>query len=88
MTCSPVCWILWIASRPCSLVKQQLNDVGSDIQGRGAAVSTAEIGLYEDVAGTGALVQPQCQAGQDVDKPVSLFDNTGRISATVIMEAW
>lgn len=30
--------------------------------------------------------QPQCQAAQDVEKAVSLFESTGRISATV-MEA-
>lgn len=31
-------------------------------------------------------LQPQCQAVQDVEKAVSLFESTGRISATV-MEA-
>lgn len=31
-------------------------------------------------------VQPQCQAAQDVEKALSLFENTGRIPATV-MEA-
>lgn len=31
-------------------------------------------------------LQPQCQAVQDVEKAVSLFESTGKISATV-MEA-
>ncbi|KAL7401651.1 hypothetical protein ABVT39_002672 [Epinephelus coioides] len=49
--------------------------------------SVEDMGLYEDVSGAGgASVQPQCQAVQDVEKAVSLFESTGRISATV-MEA-
>ncbi len=32
------------------------------------------------------MFPPQCQAVQDVEKAVSLFESTGRISATV-MEA-
>ncbi|XP_023253185.1 Fanconi anemia group A protein [Seriola lalandi dorsalis] len=49
--------------------------------------SVEDMGLYEDLsAAGGASAQPQCQAVQDVDKAVSLFESTGRISATV-MEA-
>ncbi|XP_056137246.1 Fanconi anemia group A protein [Lampris incognitus] len=61
-----------------SLAKTRLTDL---------KVSVEDMGIYEDVSGApGAPVQPQCQALQDVEKAVSLFENTGRISATV-MEA-
>ncbi|KAM4618892.1 Fanconi anemia group A protein [Polymixia lowei] len=50
-------------------------------------VSVEDMGLYEDVSGAaGAPVKPQSQALQDVERAVSLFESTGRISAT-IMEA-
>uniref|UniRef100_A0A671Y349 Uncharacterized protein n=1 Tax=Sparus aurata TaxID=8175 RepID=A0A671Y349_SPAAU len=45
--------------------------------------SVEDMGLYEHVSGAGI---PQCQAVQDVEKAVSLFASTGRISPTV-MEA-
>ncbi|XP_035983093.1 Fanconi anemia group A protein isoform X2 [Fundulus heteroclitus] len=48
--------------------------------------SVEDMGLYEDVSGSRASSQPQCPAAQDVEKAVSLFGSTGRISATV-MEA-
>ncbi|KAM7396333.1 hypothetical protein PAMP_019378 [Pampus punctatissimus] len=61
-----------------SLAKTRLADLKESVE---------DMGLYEDVSGAGgAVVQPQCQAGQDVEKAVSLFESTGRISATV-MEA-
>ncbi|XP_028971056.2 Fanconi anemia group A protein isoform X2 [Esox lucius] len=60
-----------------SLAKTRLADL---------KVSVEEMGLYEDVSGAGASVQPRSQALQDVERAVSLFDSTGRISATV-MEA-
>ncbi|XP_046889753.1 Fanconi anemia group A protein-like isoform X3 [Hypomesus transpacificus] len=60
-----------------SLAKTRLADL---------KVSLEDMGLYEDVSGAAAPVQPQCQAGQDVEKAVSLYESTGRISATV-MEA-
>ncbi|CAB1323429.1 unnamed protein product [Coregonus sp. 'balchen'] len=60
-----------------SLTKTRLADL---------KVSIEEMGLYEDISGAGASVQPQCQARQDVEKAISLFGSTGRISATV-MEA-
>ncbi|KAM7414081.1 hypothetical protein PAMA_019076 [Pampus argenteus] len=61
-----------------SLAKTRLADLKESVE---------DMGLYEDVSGAGgAVVQPQCQAVQDVEKAVSLFESTGRISATV-MEA-
>ncbi|XP_024138361.1 Fanconi anemia group A protein isoform X2 [Oryzias melastigma] len=58
-----------------SLAKTRLADLKESVE---------DMGLYEDVCG--AAVQPECQAEQDVEKAVSLFRTTGRISATV-MEA-
>uniref|UniRef100_A0A8C7ZJ22 Fanconi anemia group A protein n=1 Tax=Oryzias sinensis TaxID=183150 RepID=A0A8C7ZJ22_9TELE len=58
-----------------SLAKTRLADLKESVE---------DMGLYEDVSG--AAVQPECQAEQDVEKAVSLFRTTGRISATV-MEA-
>ncbi|KAF7659222.1 hypothetical protein LDENG_00001280 [Lucifuga dentata] len=61
-----------------SLAKTRLADLKEPIE---------DMGLYEDVSRAGgAPTQPQCQAVQDVDKAVSMFESTGRISATV-MEA-
>ncbi|XP_070763444.1 Fanconi anemia group A protein-like [Enoplosus armatus] len=61
-----------------SLAKTRLADLKESME---------DMGLYEDVSGAGgASVQPQCQAVQDVERAVSLFESTGRISATV-MEA-
>ncbi|KAK2841725.1 hypothetical protein Q5P01_011925 [Channa striata] len=61
-----------------SLAKTRLADLKESVE---------DMGLYEDVSGAdGAPAQPQCQAVQDVEKAVSLFESTGRIAATV-MEA-
>ncbi|XP_028287387.1 Fanconi anemia group A protein [Parambassis ranga] len=60
-----------------SLAKTRLTDLKESVE---------DMGLYEDVSSAGASLQPQCQAAQDVEKAVSLFETTGRISATV-MEA-
>uniref|UniRef100_A0A3Q3IM50 Fanconi anaemia group A protein N-terminal domain-containing protein n=1 Tax=Monopterus albus TaxID=43700 RepID=A0A3Q3IM50_MONAL len=61
-----------------SLAKTRLADLKESVE---------DMGLYEDVSGTdGTPVQPQCQAVQDVERAVNLFESTGRISATV-MEA-
>ncbi|XP_035497465.2 Fanconi anemia group A protein [Scophthalmus maximus] len=61
-----------------SLAKTRLTDLRESVE---------DMGLYEDVSGAGgAPTQPQCQAAQDVEKAESLFESTGRISATV-MEA-
>ncbi|XP_060933342.1 Fanconi anemia group A protein [Limanda limanda] len=63
-----------------SLAKTRLADLKESVE---------DMGLYEDVSGAGGAsgsTQPQGQAVQDVEKAVSLFENTGRISATV-MEA-
>ncbi|XP_051239093.1 Fanconi anemia group A protein isoform X2 [Dicentrarchus labrax] len=59
-----------------SLAKTRLADLKESVE---------DMGLYEDVSGTGGA-SAQCQASQDVEKAVSLFESTGRISATV-MEA-
>ncbi|XP_015256133.1 PREDICTED: Fanconi anemia group A protein-like [Cyprinodon variegatus] len=58
-----------------TLAKTRLADLKEPVE---------DMGLYEDVSSGGASVQ--CQAAQDVEKAVSLFESTGRISATV-MEA-
>ncbi|XP_050929308.1 LOW QUALITY PROTEIN: Fanconi anemia group A protein [Lates calcarifer] len=58
-----------------SLAKTRLADLKESVE---------DMGLYEDISG--AEAKPQCQAAQDVEKAVSLFESTGRISATV-MEA-
>uniref|UniRef100_A0A3P8X7F7 Fanconi anemia complementation group A n=2 Tax=Cynoglossus semilaevis TaxID=244447 RepID=A0A3P8X7F7_CYNSE len=61
-----------------SLAKTRLNDLKESLE---------DMGLYEDVSAAGrASAQPQCPAVQDVERAVSLFETTGRISATV-MEA-
>ncbi|KAL7885240.1 hypothetical protein AOLI_G00055350 [Acnodon oligacanthus] len=49
-------------------------------------VSVEEMGLYEVVSGAATEDQLQCPAQQDVEKAITLFQSTGRISATV-MEA-
>ncbi|XP_054589438.1 Fanconi anemia group A protein isoform X2 [Nothobranchius furzeri] len=63
-----------------SLAKTRLADLKESVE---------EMGLYEDVSGGSAELTttlPQSQSAQDVEKAVSLFESTGRISATV-MEA-
>ncbi|XP_026166974.1 Fanconi anemia group A protein isoform X2 [Mastacembelus armatus] len=61
-----------------SLAKTRLADLKESVE---------DMGLYENISGAdGPTVQPQCQAVQDVEKAVNLFESTGRISATV-MEA-
>ncbi|XP_061775922.1 Fanconi anemia group A protein-like isoform X2 [Nerophis ophidion] len=59
-----------------SLAKTRLADLKESVE---------EMGLYGDISGAEAA-PVQCQAVQDVDKAVSLFESTGRLSATV-MEA-
>nr|XP_033942702.1 Fanconi anemia group A protein-like isoform X2 [Pseudochaenichthys georgianus] len=61
-----------------SLAKTRLADLKECVE---------DMGLYEHGSGAGgASLQVTCQAVQDVEKALSLFDSTGRISATV-MEA-
>ncbi|XP_030223179.1 Fanconi anemia group A protein isoform X2 [Gadus morhua] len=61
-----------------SLAKTRLADL---------KVSVEDMSMYEDVSGaTGEPGKHQCQALQDVERALSLFTTTGRISATV-MEA-
>ncbi|KAF4085682.1 hypothetical protein AMELA_G00097800 [Ameiurus melas] len=60
-----------------SLARTRLSDL---------KVSVEQMGMYEVVSGAATEVQPECVAQQDVEKAVALFQNTGRISATV-MEA-
>ncbi|XP_072290883.1 Fanconi anemia group A protein-like [Eucyclogobius newberryi] len=59
-----------------SLAKTRLADLKESLE---------DMGLYEHVSAASAE-QTQCQEVQDVEKAVSLFESTGRISATV-MEA-
>ncbi|XP_062997482.1 Fanconi anemia group A protein [Elgaria multicarinata webbii] len=49
-------------------------------------VSIEEMGLYEDLSSAKEPVQPHCQALQDAEKAVQIFENTGKIPASV-MEA-
>ncbi|XP_053538290.1 Fanconi anemia group A protein isoform X2 [Ictalurus punctatus] len=60
-----------------SLARTRLSDL---------KVSVEQMGMYEVVSGAVTEVQPECVAQKDVEKAVALFQNTGRISATV-MEA-
>ncbi|XP_029377827.1 Fanconi anemia group A protein isoform X2 [Echeneis naucrates] len=57
-----------------SLAKTRLADLKESVE---------DMGLYEDIAAARG-VPVQCQAARDVDKAVSLFESTGRISTTVI----
>ncbi|XP_041795312.1 Fanconi anemia group A protein-like [Chelmon rostratus] len=59
-----------------SLAKTRLADLKESVE---------DMGLYEDVSAAGGA-SVQCHAVQDVEKALSLFESTGRISATV-MEA-
>ncbi|KAM3609711.1 uncharacterized protein V6R79_019071 [Siganus canaliculatus] len=59
-----------------SLAKTRLADLKESVE---------DMGLYEEVSGA-AGPSVQCQAVQDVEKALSLFESTGRISAAV-MEA-
>ncbi|XP_053305052.1 Fanconi anemia group A protein isoform X2 [Spea bombifrons] len=49
-------------------------------------VSIEDMGLYEDLSSGPDKAQPQIQALQDVEKAVQIFENTGKIPASV-MEA-
>ncbi|XP_066493037.1 Fanconi anemia group A protein [Tiliqua scincoides] len=49
-------------------------------------VAIEDMGLYEDLSSLKETVQPHCQALQDVEKAVQIFENTGKIPASV-MEA-
>ncbi|GAA6078973.1 Fanconi anemia group A protein isoform X1, partial [Tachysurus ichikawai] len=60
-----------------SLTRTRLSDL---------KVSVEQMGMYEVVSGAATEVKPECVAQQDVEKAVAFFQNTGRISATV-MEA-
>ncbi|XP_072135843.1 Fanconi anemia group A protein-like [Mobula birostris] len=60
-----------------SLAKTRLADL---------QVSVEDIGLYEDLSTAHCPPKPQCQALQDVEKAILIFENTGRIPASV-MEA-
>ncbi|XP_060693630.1 Fanconi anemia group A protein-like isoform X1 [Hemiscyllium ocellatum] len=60
-----------------SLAKTRLSDF---------QVSIKELGLYEDLSTANAPLKPQCQAMQDVERAVLIFENSGKIPASV-MEA-
>ncbi|XP_051884717.1 Fanconi anemia group A protein-like [Pristis pectinata] len=60
-----------------SLAKTRLADL---------QVSIEEMGLYEDLSTAYCPPKPQCQALQDVEKAILIFENTGKIPASV-MEA-
>nr|DBA16908.1 TPA: hypothetical protein GDO54_002435 [Pyxicephalus adspersus] len=60
-----------------TLAKTQLADM---------KVSIEDMGLYEDLSVRSDKDQPQSQAQQDVEKAVKIFENTGKIPASV-MEA-
>uniref|UniRef100_A0A8D0GNN4 FA complementation group A n=1 Tax=Sphenodon punctatus TaxID=8508 RepID=A0A8D0GNN4_SPHPU len=49
-------------------------------------VAIEDIGLYEDLSAAKETLQPQCQALQDVEKAIQIFENTGKIP-TSVMEA-
>ncbi|XP_048402960.1 Fanconi anemia group A protein-like isoform X3 [Stegostoma tigrinum] len=60
-----------------SLAKTRLSDL---------QVSIEELGLYEDLSTANAPPQPQCQAMQDVERAILIFENSGKIPSSV-MEA-
>ncbi|OCT56537.1 hypothetical protein XELAEV_18004708mg [Xenopus laevis] len=60
-----------------SLAKTRLTDM---------KVSIEDMGLYEDLSARSNKVQPESQAHQDVEKALNIFENTGKIPASV-MEA-
>ncbi|XP_069757970.1 Fanconi anemia group A protein-like isoform X2 [Narcine bancroftii] len=60
-----------------SLAKTRLADL---------QVSIKEMGLYEDLSTAHGPPKPHCQALQDVEKAVLIFENTGKVPASV-MEA-
>ncbi|XP_078256982.1 Fanconi anemia group A protein [Rhinoraja longicauda] len=60
-----------------SLAKTRLADL---------QVSVEDMGLYEDLSTAHQAPKPQCQALQDVEKAILIFENTGKIPASV-MEA-
>nr|XP_056718384.1 Fanconi anemia group A protein [Euleptes europaea] len=47
-------------------------------------VAIEDMGIYEDLSSTKEAVQPHCQALQDVEKAVQIFENTGKIPAVVL----
>ncbi|CAJ1057023.1 Fanconi anemia group A protein-like isoform X2 [Xyrichtys novacula] len=57
-----------------SLAKTRLADLKESVE---------DMGLYEVVSAAGEATA-QCPAAQDVEKAVSLFESTGKISATVL----
>ncbi|XP_038662422.1 Fanconi anemia group A protein-like isoform X2 [Scyliorhinus canicula] len=60
-----------------SLAKTRLSDL---------QVSIEELGLYEDLSTAHGPPKPQCQAMQDVERAILIFENSGKIPASV-MEA-
>ncbi|XP_043840673.1 Fanconi anemia group A protein [Dromiciops gliroides] len=49
-------------------------------------VAIEDMGLYEDLSSTREVIEPHCQAQQDVEKAIQVFEQTGKIPVTV-MEA-
>ncbi|XP_061450504.1 Fanconi anemia group A protein isoform X2 [Rhineura floridana] len=49
-------------------------------------IAMEDMGLYEDLSSMKEAVQPPCQALQDVEKAIQIFENTGKIP-TSVMEA-
>ncbi|XP_068941612.1 Fanconi anemia group A protein isoform X1 [Petaurus breviceps papuanus] len=49
-------------------------------------VAIEDMGLYEDLSSTKEVIEPHCQAQQDVEKAIQVFEQTGKIPVTV-MEA-
>ncbi|XP_074056868.1 Fanconi anemia group A protein isoform X2 [Macrotis lagotis] len=49
-------------------------------------VAIEDMGLYEDLSSTKEIIEPHCQAQQDVEKAIQVFEQTGKIPVTV-MEA-
>ncbi|XP_054856335.1 Fanconi anemia group A protein isoform X2 [Eublepharis macularius] len=47
-------------------------------------VAVEDMGLYEDLSSTKDAIQPHCQALQDVEKAVQIFENTWKIPAVVL----
>uniref|UniRef100_A0A4X2LSB3 FA complementation group A n=1 Tax=Vombatus ursinus TaxID=29139 RepID=A0A4X2LSB3_VOMUR len=47
-------------------------------------VTIEDMGLYEDLSSTREVIEPHCQAQQDVEKAIQVFEQTGKIPVTIM----
>ncbi|XP_043937786.1 Fanconi anemia group A protein [Protopterus annectens] len=58
-----------------TLAKTQLADL---------KVAIEDMGLYEDLSASQGPQQPRCQVLQDVEKAITIFENTGKVPTSVL----